>query len=558
MICHYFEETSYLIFASDVPPLLYYSHIPVIAIALIVGLFVFLNEPKLKLNRLLLTISVIFSAWTFINLIAWTNINSQLLLGIWPFFAVFSSLLAIYTIYFVRVFATGKDISGDMKWILTLLVLPVLILASTNLSVSGFNISDCDAFGFEGEIYNLYIMVLGVVAMLWAAYDLIRAYTKATVLRKKQILLMGIGVELFLAMFFFFTYIGSYLANAGHTTDSDIEFYGLFGMAFFMAIMGVLIVKFKSFSVGASASTALILALLILTASQFTYVESRTGLGVTAVTMVLSGILAIVLLRSVRKEISQRKQLEELTGDLGRANTRLKELDKIKSEFVSIASHQLRSPITSIRGYTSMLLEGSFGKFPEKANQALGRIDASAKHMTVAIEDYLNVSRIEAGNMKYELSDFNFKDEMSSVCEDVRPAALKEGLVLLFRSDLKGRAIVNADLNKTVQIAHNLINNSVKYTKKGSITVFMRDDIKQKRIYMDIIDTGVGMSQETLHTIFEKFGRAKDASKTNTAGTGLGLFVALKMAQAMGGTITAHSEGEGKGSRFTLELPLQM
>jgi len=150
------------------------------------------------------------------------------------------------------------------------------------------------------------------------------------------------------------------------------------------------------------------------------------------------------------------------------------------------------------------------------------------------------------------------KEEVSNVCDDVRPSALKKGLVLLFRSDLKGRAIVNADLNKVIQICHNLINNSLKYTPKGTITVFLRDDTQQKRIYVDVIDTGVGMDGETIDSIFQKFARAKDASKVNTSGTGLGLFVALKIAQAMGGTITAHSNGEGKGSRFTLELPLQL
>jgi signal transduction histidine kinase len=88
--------------------------------------------------------------------------------------------------------------------------------------------------------------------------------------------------------------------------------------------------------------------------------------------------------------------------------------------------------------------------------------------------------------------------------------------------------------------------------------VFLRDDIKNKRIYMDITDTGVGMSEKTIHALFQKFSRAENANKVNNSGTGLGLFVASKMAEAMDGKITAESEGEGKGSTFTLELPLAM
>ena len=88
--------------------------------------------------------------------------------------------------------------------------------------------------------------------------------------------------------------------------------------------------------------------------------------------------------------------------------------------------------------------------------------------------------------------------------------------------------------------------------------MLVRDDVKQKKIFVEISDTGIGMSKESLHTIFQKFERANNANEVNIKGTGLGLFVALKMAEAMGGTIEAYSKGEGKGSRFVIELPLVM
>jgi signal transduction histidine kinase len=178
--------------------------------------------------------------------------------------------------------------------------------------------------------------------------------------------------------------------------------------------------------------------------------------------------------------------------------------------------------------------------------------------MALGIEDYLNVSRIESGNMKYSLSDFNLKDETDHICDDLRIDAIKQGLGLIFRSDLKSHGIVHADIGKTVQILQNLIHNAIKYTKEGSIKVLVRDDMVRKKIFVDIQDTGVGMSEDDLENIFQKFERAKDANSVNVSGTGLGLFVALKMAQAMGGNITATSEGKDKGSIFTLELPLAM
>jgi signal transduction histidine kinase len=342
------------------------------------------------------------------------------------------------------------------------------------------------------------------------------------------------------------------------TDDWTISQYGLFGMPIFAALIAYSIVQFRAFKIEIAAAQILVVTILALISSLLLVDDPRLSNIVAGATFFFALTVGFLLIRSVRNEFLQRLKLEELTTELEKANVRLKTLDKQKSEFVSIASHQLRSPLTSIRGYASMLIEGSFGSIPEKAKEPLERIETSAKRMALAVEDYLNVSRIESGNMKYELADFNLKDEIERICDDVRPTALKAGLVLLFRTNLQSKAIVHADIGKTVQMAHNLINNSIKYTKRGTITVFVRDDLAKKQLYVDIIDTGVGMSQDTIDILFQKFSRAEGASKVNTTGTGLGLFVAYKMATAMGGDITAHSEGEGKGSRFTLTLPLAM
>jgi signal transduction histidine kinase len=228
----------------------------------------------------------------------------------------------------------------------------------------------------------------------------------------------------------------------------------------------------------------------------------------------------------------------------------------MKSEFVSIASHQLRSPLTSIRGYASMLAEGSYGKLTSKAQEVAERIAESSKYMALSVEDYLNVSRIEAGNMKYEYSDFSLKEVTEKIVDELRPVAIKKGLVMVFRSDCDAGCLVHADIGKTRQVIMNLIDNSMKYTPKGTITVVAHDDVKKKKMYITIQDTGVGMSKDTQSEVFEKFVRAKNANNVNVIGTGLGLFVAKKMVEDMKGKVSATSEGEGQGSTFTIELPL--
>jgi signal transduction histidine kinase len=301
-----------------------------------------------------------------------------------------------------------------------------------------------------------------------------------------------------------------------------------------------------------------VIALVILVASQLTFASSVTSIILTSVTLLLTVIAGLIIIRNVKKEIKQREEIEGLAVKLKNANKRLQELDQMKSEFVSIASHQLRSPLTSIRGYASMLLEGSYGKLSIKANEAVERIADSGTYMASSIEDYLNVSRIEAGNMKYELSDFNLKDEAEHVADDKRQEAMKGGLLLTFKSNLDLQGIVNADIGKTRQILHNLVNNALKYTPRGTVTLYVHDDKKKKKIYVDVIDSGIGMKADELEDIFGKFERAHNANQTNVTGTGLGLFVARKMARQMKGEVTAHSNGVGHGSTFRLEMPLHM
>lgn len=559
MICYLYPEPTYLIFSSDVPLLLYYSHIPTILLFLSIGLYVYFNDRHSLLNKLLLFISLCFSAWITISLIAWTIINAEIIAFIWPLFGVLAGLVSILCIYFVYVFLNKKDVPFSYKVAFTLLLLPLFLFAPTDLSVSGFDLTNCDSFAFEGIAYKVYYTLLGVLAMVWVLVLMVNGYRREVEEDvKKQILYVGIGIELFLFLFFSIVFLITYLVNLGILPDSRLEMYGLFGMVAFMFSIAFTSVKYKAFNVNLAAPVALVIGLWIFVFSLLFIRKIEIVQVIVSVTLFFLFIFGYALIKSIRREIRQRQEIERLAKRLKQANTRLRELDKQKSEFVSIASHQLRSPLTVISGYASMLREGGFGKLPAKAKESTERIYQSARLMTQSIEEYLNVSRIESGNMKYEKVDFNLRNEVERIANDSRQEAIKRGLLLMFKTDMTTSGIVNADVGKVVQAIHNLINNSLKYTPKGSVNVLVRDDQVKKRIYVEVIDTGIGMSEKTLNTIFQKFERADNAHKVNIQGTGLGLYMALKIIEAMGGTITASSEGEGKGSKFVLELPLVM
>lgn len=556
MICPFYTEPSYFFFLADAPDLLYYSHLPAIVIALLVGIFVLWKNPKQLQNKLLFIVCLCFALWATVNLTLWTNIHSDILLFAWSFLGVLSSCLSISSIYFISVFLEKRDVALITKLIFIILLTPVFLFAHTNLSLTGFDLVQCDAFNYEGILYKNYHALLGVLAIIWIAILLIKNYRQANHVFKQQILLVGIGLEAFLVLFFSLVYIASYLATLGIESDSDLEFYGLFGIIIFFVFIAISMVRYKTFNVGLLASQALVIVLIVLVGSQFTFLTKTDTKILTAITLIFTATTGLILNRSVRRQIKQSEEIQKLVTRLEKVNQRLRQIDKQKSEFVSIASHQLRSPLTSIAGYVSLLREGNYGQVPNRMHEPLERIEKSTRFMSESIEDFLNVSRIESGNMKYNLTDFNLRDEVGHICDDKRVEAVKLGILIIFRTNLQSKALVNADQGKTQQIIHNLLNNALKYTKRGTINVLVRDDQRAKKIFVDVIDTGIGMNTETIENIFQKFSRGKEASSTNVKGSGLGLYVALKMTEAMNGTITAHSEGENKGSRFTLELPL--
>lgn len=558
MICHLYEAPKFLIFTSDVPALFYYSHIPVIFIALFIGLFVFFKDHKSLLNKLFLILLVVISGWPLLNLYTWTSINSEIITFLWPLFGIFLGLTALVSIYFTSVLVSQRDISFKTKLALSLLAIPLFLLAASNQGVGGFDLTSCDAFPYEGSLYRFYYNFLGVLAFVWNLVLLISGYRAAEKAHRRQILFIGLGVECLISIFFFMVSFVVYLKNIGFLLDSSLEMYGLLGVLIFILFTTYSIVRFKAFNIKIATPFALVGGLWVLIVSLLFLRNSEAAQVIILATLILVTVSGWVLSKSVRKEIKHREQIERFAQKLRIANARLKELDKQKTEFVSIASHQLKSPLTAISGYSSMLKDGDFGALPEGAAEPIERIYASARSMAESIEEYLNVSMIEAGSMKFSPTDFNLRDEVEYICNDLSVVAMKKGLLLYFKTSLASRAVVNADLGKIKQSIHNLISNAIKYTDKGKITVTIYDDLREKRIFVEVADTGIGMTKGTLYNLFQKFERAENASRIDTQGVGLGLYVAYRLVESMGGSITAHSAGAGMGSKFIVELPLVM
>jgi len=302
-------------------------------------------------------------------------------------------------------------------------------------------------------------------------------------------------------------------------------------------------------------SEVLVFLLAIATLSQVFFSASTVEIIFRVGIFVLVLLFGLQLIQSAQREAEQREKTEKIANDLSIANDNLRVLDRQKSEFVSIASHQLRTPLTAIKGYSSMILEGSYGKLPIKAKEAVDKIFQSSQRLTLIIEDFLNVSRIEQGRMAYEFSSVDIKEMVSSLVEEFTPRAKVKGQNIEFKWDQGEEYHATADSGKLRQVLSNLIDNAVKYTEgEGTVQVKLSKDLIKSVVLITIKDSGIGMTQKTIDSLFQKFSRADGVRKIYTEGTGLGLYVAAEMMKAHHGKIWAESAGEGKGSTFCVML----
>ena len=318
----------------------------------------------------------------------------------------------------------------------------------------------------------------------------------------------------------------------------------------------------------------------ILIGSQFFFIRNPVNKALTSVTLALVAVFGWWLVRSVKKEDEQRDKLEEaylkLEQDktaLKQMNTELQTLDHAKSEFINIASHQLRTPVTVIRGVVSLLKDGNMESFDaEKKKQFYDSAWAKCEKLEDIINDILNATSLI--NRKYTAMD-----------KDVEPIDLKAFLnrmILDFEAETKERVIslsleeydesvpeIYAQKQYLEEALSNLFTNAIKYTPSPKKTVDVRStrDDREARIevrvkkegdgyvMISVQDNGIGISQEAMPKLFKKFSRAENATNMYTDGTGLGLFIVKEIIEGHGGTITVESE-LNKGTTFFVKLPI--
>jgi PAS domain S-box-containing protein len=261
---------------------------------------------------------------------------------------------------------------------------------------------------------------------------------------------------------------------------------------------------------------------------------------------------------------SLERKVRDRTIDLDRARVRAEAADRIKSAFLATMSHELRTPLNSILGFTGLILKGMAGPLVPEQQKQLGMVQGSARHLLDLINDVLDISKIEAGQLEVRWGAFDLRASVERVSGSVMPLAQKKGLTVEVQMP-QALGVMVSDQRRVEQVLLNLLNNGIKFTERGGVTVSVEvltegdgSDTFGKRplVRFRVADTGCGIRAEDLSKLFQPFRQLDSGVQRQHEGTGLGLAICGRLTNMLGGTIHAASV-HGQGSTFTVVLPIE-
>jgi len=436
---------------------------------------------------------------------------------------------------------------------------------------------------------NTALGALGLSASVWFFLFYLLSTTRNP--RFALYVLIFANAVLLLSLFSFFQLVRRIFASG---EKSLIKFYALLASAFWLATLPItLVISFKFLfltgyiladdswlSVLMILTLGLILSLAVIVMQQY-YLSYKALVAQLVATLVvllnLAGllnassteevilrlILVLILIflshylvRSVVGQIQKRKEIQETTEKIAAANKRLKKLDRAKSDFIRGASHQLRSPLSVVKGIASLLLDGTYGQLSASLKDALEKVYISNERLIGLIENLLDISHLEEGRVEFDFKKIDLNEIAKKAVGGLTLQAQNKNVYLRFHPHKKSKLLVWADESKVTEAVSNLIDNAIKYTRRGGVKVELMKS--GSKAIVVVRDTGIGLKKEERKNLFQKFVRAGRGNKMSTVGTGLGLYVVRKMVEAHKGHIYAESPGEGKGSSFIIELPLNL
>jgi signal transduction histidine kinase len=536
MICPYYIKP-FLFFVSDqVPPLLYYSHVPIFVVAVAVAVFILVKDRKTLLSRALAIPLLLFSVWMILDLITWTNNSSDIIMFVWSFFGILFILINFYFFRFLYVFIANKEFPSWVFWIFSVIMAPTLFLTHTSFNLPSFDVVLCTAI--DGSIFVSYYLIVGIAIFIAMCVFLVRSYIKAEKQSKQKILLIGIGTVSFLSLFILTSCLASILKYLGLVENYQIEQYGFFPLIIFAIMLGYSTVKYKIFNIKLFAAQILVYALIFFIGSQFFFIKTQINFVLNGVTFAGVLVFGYFLIKSVKKEIKQKEQLQVLLQQ--------------RESLTHLVTHKVKGAFTRTKYIFAEMLEGTFGAItPELKSIAKKGLDSDNQGIST-VDLVLNAANLQTGTVNYDMKSLDLKELVLKVSDEMKDAVSTKGLKFSLKLDDAVTYKILGDEFWMKEVVHNLIDNALKYTLSGEIIVKLLK--KDNKVIFSVKDTGVGITEDDKKNLFKEGGRGKDSVKVNVDSTGYGLFTVKLVVEAHKGKIWAESEGQNKGSEFLVEL----
>lgn len=516
-----------------------------VASIVLLGYIIFFNNTQSVTNRTFLYFSILTAVWGISNYLEYrfTTIPAtlwamrvHLLLSVWHAF-----------IFFQLAYVFPKDLFAFPRWYrygLLPVVVTTMIVVLTPLVFSGIGTLAPPGYVTNPDrgpglvlfsVVALGLLLAGVVTIVG------KAARSSSLQERKQEYAIAIGMALTAALILMFNVVLPIFFNE----LGFIPYAALFLLPF-VSLISYSIYQYHLFNIKVFSTAVLVFLLSVFSFGEIIFADTFSLLLFRSSVFVLVLIFGISLVRGVLREVEQRERIQKLAQELEMYNEQL-------SEFMSLATHEIRNPATFIRGYTASALEGDLGELSPALKDGMQKLHVRANDIIHLGNQYLNKSKIELHQLKYEFVSCDMKKLTEDLVREFAPAAEQQGVALSFAAEPDKEYTIQADAGKIKEVVSNLIDNSVKYTPQGSVSVSLaRTDAS---VIVTVADTGLGIPADVIPKLFQKFSRA-DAEKANILGTGLGLYLSKIFVEAHHGTIHVASEGKNKGSTFTVELPL--
>lgn len=471
-------------------------------------------------NVAYLKLTYAFGALTVAALLAWSFLYDKKEHSPWLFWAIYAAGFIVAALSMIDSLVVGEVY---------------------RVTVTGIEVEEGSLFA----VFGIYLLF----SIIWSIVNIARLYRRSTGIRKRQAGIVLIGVSGFMLITLF---VSGILPTFG-----IFDYTNLDSPSSIIFVLFTMVAVVKHRLLGTKVILAQILVSVLVTTSLIQLLDSK-GMSDWATNSVALATVLIVggfLVKSVMDEVRRKDELQAMAKRLTVANEELRRLDVAKSEFISIASHQLRTPLSAIKGYVSLMLEGSYGVVNAKMQDVLDKVYLINSHLASLVDDLLDISRIESGKAEYHFAPTRLESVVSEIADMFAVLARSRGLSLELVPPKKPLPELMLDESKMREVVSNLVDNALKYTERGGVKVSFEAHARLVRLIVE--DTGLGIGQDEMPRLFEKFIRSRSTSVIDVSGTGLGLYVSRNFVEAHGGRIWAESEGLGRGARFIVELPIR-